>query len=227
MAQKTYPAPDGGFYHKGLTIAGADVRVVHREGGYPQFDGTAETSGWGCRRVGRMEEFSAAGYVRQVRRLTSTSQRELAEYVKVPQSTVSRIEAGTSVPTIGTLVRILRFAGLRLAVVDDEGRICAPLEEMPATRDWGGRRWPSHLGLILDPKPGEWWGDRYGLVRPPETVRRDPAARARHRKVFHEMRGIAGISEPLDWRDRRLRDARRLADNGRPAGPGPLGRASP
>jgi transcriptional regulator with XRE-family HTH domain len=161
--------------------------------------------------VAAVEKFSVAGYVRQVRRLSSTSQRELAEYVGMPQSTVSRIEAGTRVPGIATLVRILEFAGLRLEVVDKEGRICAPLEEMPATRDWGGRRWPAHLGLILDPLPGEWWGDRFGLVRPPETVRRDPAARARHRDVFHRLRGIGATSEPLDWRDRRLRDARRLA----------------
>jgi transcriptional regulator with XRE-family HTH domain len=174
-----------------------------------------------------VEEFSVVGYVRRVRRLTGTSQRELATYISVPQSTVSRIEAGTRVPKIATLLRILQFAGLRLAVVDDEGRICTPLEELPATRDWGGRRWPAHLGLILDPRPGEWWGDRYGLVRPPETVRRDPAARQRHREVFHRLRGIFAMSEPVDWRDRRLRDARRLAGNETRAGPGPPGRASP
>jgi len=178
-----------------------------------------------------MDEFPVVGLVRQVRRLSRTSQRELAKYIKVPQSTISRIEAGGRVPTIATMVRILRFAGLRLAVVDNEGRLCAPLEELPRTRDWGGRRWPAHLGLILDPRPGEWWGDKYGLVRPPETVHRDPAARERHREVFNRLRGIGATWEPRDWRDRRLRDARRLAGDGPRDGPqrggSGWGRASP
>jgi len=151
------------------------------------------------------------GYVRQVRRRTKTSQRELARYLRVPQSTVSRIEAGTRTPTIATFARILRLAGLSLAVVDEEGRFCPPLEELAQTRDWGGRRWPAHLGLILDPRPGEWWGDRYGLVRPPETVRRDPAARQRHREVFHRLRGLVTAVEARDWRDRRAADAAWLA----------------
>lgn len=157
------------------------------------------------------EPLHIVGYVRQVRRRTKTSQRELARYLGVPQSTISRIEAGTRTPTIATFARILRVAGLSLAVVDREGRFCLPLEEMARTRDWGGRRWPAHLGLILDPRPGEWWGDRFGLVRPPETVHRDPAARERHREVFHRWRGIATIPETRDWRERHVEDAGRLA----------------
>src|SRR5262250_2196384 len=126
------------------------------------------------------QPFPIAGYVRQVRRYTKTSQRELAKYLEVPQSTIARIEKGRRAPTIAMFTQILRFAGLSLVVVDEEGRFCPPLEELADTRDWGERRWPAHLGLILDPLPGEWWDDRYGLVRPPETARRDPAARRRH-----------------------------------------------
>ena len=37
------------------------------------------------------------------------------------------------------------------------------------TRDGAERRYPSHLDTILDPEPGEWWADIYGLARPPET----------------------------------------------------------
>lgn len=153
-----------------------------------------------------------AGYVRQVRRRTKTSQRELATYLKLAHSTISRIESGARTPTIATFAKILRFAGLGLAVVDGDGRFCAPLEELAATRDWGGRRWPAHLGLILDPLPGEWWGDRYGLVRPPETVHRDPAARRRHREVFNRLRGVAAVSDIREWRERRVVDSRRLAE---------------
>jgi transcriptional regulator with XRE-family HTH domain len=148
------------------------------------------------------EPLPIAGYVRQVRRRTETSQRELARYLEVPHSTIARIETGSRAPTIAMFARILQFAGLSLAVVDGEGRFCPPLEELAETRDWGERRWPAHLGLILDPRPGEWWGDRFGLVRPPETVHRDPAARRRHREVFHRLRGIATTGETRDWRQR-------------------------
>jgi transcriptional regulator with XRE-family HTH domain len=157
------------------------------------------------------EPLPIVGYVRQVRRRTKTSQRELARYLKVPHSTISRIESGARTPTIATLAKILRFAGLSLTVVDHEGRFCPPLEELADTRDWASRRWPAHLGLILDPRPGEWWGDQYGLVRPPETVHRDPAARRRHREVFHTLRGIATVSDVRDWRERRAADSKRLA----------------
>ena len=168
--------------------------------------------GWVRQGVGvGNEPLPIVGYVRQVRRRMKLSQRELAQYLRMPQSTISRIEAGTRTPTIATFARILRLGGLSLAVVDEEGRFCPPLEELAQTRDWGGRRWPAHLGLILDPQPGEWWGDCYGLVRPPETVHRDPAARQRHRDVFHRLRGIATTGATRDWRDRHAQDAERLA----------------
>jgi hypothetical protein len=41
------------------------------------------------------------------------------------------------------------------------------------------RRYPAHLDTVLDPAPGEWWGDRYGLARPPETSVLEPSRAAR------------------------------------------------
>lgn len=131
-----------------------------------------------------------AGYLRQARRRTRMSQRELAAACAVSASTLSRAEAGRTELSLALFTRLLRAAGLRLVVVDDELRRVPALVEPPDTRDLAERRFPAHLDLILDPERGEWWGDCFGLVRPPETFHRDPAARHAHRLVFHELRGV-------------------------------------
>ena len=68
-----------------------------------------------------------------------------------------------------------------LVVVEEAGseagsaaglRFVPPLLEFGDCRDGAGRRYPAHLPLVLDPMRGEWWGDVYGLVRPPETYYR-------------------------------------------------------
>lgn len=143
-----------------------------------------------------------SGYVRQARRRARRNQRELAELAETSQSTIARAEAGSGGLTVAVLLRVLRAGGMYLAVVDGKGRWVPPLQEPPETRDLAGRRFPSHLDLILDPRGGEWWGDRYGLLRPPETFHRDPRARREHRQKVHEWRGIAthGIGK-TDWRD--------------------------
>lgn len=158
----------------------------------------------------REPQLDVGGYVRQVRRRTRMSQRELAAACAVSPSTVSRTEAGRSAVSVATFTRLLRAAGLRLVVVDAERRRVPALKEPPATRDLADRRFPAHLDLILDPEPGEWWGDHFGLVRPPETFHRDPAARYAHRQVFHAERGVLVHGEPRDWRDRVQRDRARF-----------------
>src|SRR6185437_3269017 len=53
-----------------------------------------------------------------------------------------------------------------------------PLREWSGPcRDGGGRRYPAHLPVVLDPEKGEWWGDWFGLVRPPETFYRSRVLR--------------------------------------------------
>jgi transcriptional regulator with XRE-family HTH domain len=113
------------------------------------------------------------GLVRQVRRTASFSQRELAKAVGVSQATVSRIEAGTVIPSLAMLSRLLRAAEFWLVAVDEDGRMVIPMDDWDDTRDGAERRYPSHLDTILDPEPGEWWADQYGLARPPETFHRD------------------------------------------------------
>lgn len=160
----------------------------------------------------RDTQLDVAGYLRQARRRTRMSQRELAAACAVSASTVSRAEAGRTEITLGTFTRLLRAAGLRLVVVDDEMVRVPALQELAQTRDLAQRRFPAHLDLILDPRRGEWWGDRFGLVRPPETFHRDPAARYAHRLVFHELRGVLVHGQPADWRDRVERDRARFAE---------------
>ena len=117
------------------------------------------------------------------------SQRQMARFAKVAPSTVGKVEAGTMVPSVAVLERLLGAAGLYLAVVDQDGRVVLPMEDWDDTRDGAERRYPSHLDTILDPELGEWWADRYGLARPPETFHRDRADRdARRRRSQWEVR---------------------------------------
>ncbi|MBA2307799.1 MAG: helix-turn-helix transcriptional regulator [Pseudonocardiales bacterium] len=128
-------------------------------------------------------EFDVVGTVRRVRRIADLSQRELAAKASVSHSTVARIEAGTVLPSLAMLDRLLAVAGLELAIVDHEYRLVLPMLDRDDIRDGAERRYPSHLDTVLDPRPGEWWGDRYGLARPPETFRRSRAKRDAQRRL--------------------------------------------
>ncbi|MEU3456188.1 helix-turn-helix transcriptional regulator [Micromonospora sp. NPDC006766] len=131
----------------------------------------------------------AAGIVRAIRRRADASQRELAQFARVHPTTIGRIEAGTLTPSLAMLHRIISVAGFRLAVVDESGRVLKPMRDRSDLRDGAERRYPSHLDVITDPEPGEWWADRYGLARPPETFYRDRAVRdALRRRSQWEVR---------------------------------------
>ena len=122
------------------------------------------------------------GLVRRVRRILGLSQRELAQLAQTSHSMISRTETGAARPSVDLLERILRLARLHLTVLDDDGRMVLPMQVWDDARDGAGRRYPAHLDTILDPIPGEWWGDLYGLARPPETFHRDPWRRAAQRR---------------------------------------------
>ncbi|MGW8644387.1 helix-turn-helix transcriptional regulator [Micromonospora sp. D75] len=121
--------------------------------------------------------FPASGIIRAVRRRADASQRELARFARVHPSTVGRIEAGSLTPSLAMLSRIVGTAGFRLVVVDEAGTVLKPMRDRADLRDGAERRYPSHLDVVTDPEPGEWWADRYGLARPPETFYRDRAVR--------------------------------------------------
>ncbi|XTZ16163.1 helix-turn-helix transcriptional regulator [Micromonospora echinospora] len=149
-----------------------------------------------------------AGIVRAARRKVGASQRELARLAGIHHATVGRIEAGRSAPSLDLLARIIAVGGFRLAVVDESGRVLQPMRDWDGTRDGAGRRYPSHLDTILDPEPGEWWADVYGLARPPETFHRDHQDRAaRRRRSQWEVRvaRYRGQPPPPDPRGSRYR----------------------
>ncbi|HEX6335514.1 MAG TPA: helix-turn-helix transcriptional regulator [Jiangellaceae bacterium] len=122
-------------------------------------------------------EESLPGLVRAVRRRADKSQRELAKAAGVARSTVAKLETGDLAPSLTTLIRILGVADLKLVVTDKDGTVVQPMSCWDDTRDGGGKLFPAHLDLIIDPRLGEWWADKYGLARPPETYHRARAYR--------------------------------------------------
>ena len=88
--------------------------------------------------------FDVGGYVRRARRLADLSQRDLADTLGLSRAAVGRLETSPVRVDIPTMESILALAGLRLAVVDREGRA---VEAVPADtlRDHRERRFPAHL----------------------------------------------------------------------------------
>lgn len=124
-----------------------------------------------------------AGIVRTVRRRVDMSQRQLAAHIKVSSSTISRVEAGSLTPSLEVFLRILAAAELMLVVTDSDGKVVRPMRIWDDVRDGGEKRFPAHLDLILDPDPGDWWADEFGLARPPETYHRSRQRRDAERKL--------------------------------------------
>jgi transcriptional regulator with XRE-family HTH domain len=121
--------------------------------------------------------YPLADMVRRVRRTADLSQRELARFAGVSRASLGAIESGARTPSLAVLQRILHAANYMLVVADACGRLAAPLEVWQDVRDGADRRYPAHLDTIIDPEYGEWWGDVYGLARPPETYYRNRAMR--------------------------------------------------
>jgi transcriptional regulator with XRE-family HTH domain len=161
----------------------AEVVVVHRAK-------AGSSLGWNSSSMpeGPFEDepqfshFPAPGLVRRVRRIGRFSQRELAQAARVSRGTIGRIESGSLVPSFAVFQRIIGVIGLGLVVVNDEGKVIQPMLDWNDALDGADRRYPSHLDTIIDPEPGEWWADQYGLARPPETFHRDNEARAMQRR---------------------------------------------
>jgi transcriptional regulator with XRE-family HTH domain len=142
----------------------------------------------------RLGRFPIPGLIRKVRRVADLSQRELAARAGLSQSTVVRAEAGSRVPSLDILQRLLACAGYELIVIDRNGRVVQPMRESEWTRDLGGRRYPSHLDVLLNPRYGDWWFDGYGLARGPGSYFRDrryrDGERDRERRAMIRWPGI-------------------------------------
>ncbi|WP_158550775.1 helix-turn-helix domain-containing protein [Geodermatophilus sp. TF02-6] len=112
-----------------------------------------------------MDEFDLPGLLRRIRRQADLSQRELAAACGISASTVSHAEGGRRGLPTHVLARAAELAGLRLALVDAEGRQ-VPGMDPGAVRDEGGRRFPAHLDTRYGDE--DWWhGDsRYSRQQP-------------------------------------------------------------
>jgi transcriptional regulator with XRE-family HTH domain len=109
--------------------------------------------------------FDLSSALRRIRRLADMSQRQLAERGAVSAAAIAHAEAGTRDLPAGVLSRLAALAGLRLALVDADGRAVDGMAE-GAVRDMAGRRFPAHL----DTRYGDidWWHDdgRYSREQP-------------------------------------------------------------
>lgn len=111
--------------------------------------------------------------LRAVRWRVGLNQRELAAAAQVPSASVIRLETeGESDVRLSTLVRLVGAAGLRLAVVDDEGTHLTIPFGQDRFHDRGDRRLPAHRETY-DPRRGYWWGK--GLLQQPDPRHPLPA----------------------------------------------------
>lgn len=65
---------------------------------------------------------NVARSLRSARRRARLTQRALADAAGVPQSTVARIEAGTTVPRVDTFERLLEACGMDIEVAHKRGQ---------------------------------------------------------------------------------------------------------
>lgn len=131
--------------------------------------------------------FDLPGLVRRIRRRADLSQRELGQVTGVPSSTIAAAESGSRGLDARVLARLAAVAGLRLALLDGEGREVAPMDA-GAVRDGGGRRFPAHL----DTRHGDegWWHGPHRFDRDPVTYTFD-----RDRRWRDERRTRCGTPE--------------------------------
>ncbi|WP_138759524.1 helix-turn-helix domain-containing protein [Modestobacter altitudinis] len=122
-----------------------------------------------------MADQTLPGLLRRIRRFVDMSQRELARASGVAPAAIGRAEAGGDL-RVSQLSLIGAVAGLRVALLDDEGRELVAMTGA-AVRDAGGRLFPAHL----DTRHGDedWWGGphRPRLRNPRYTFDRDRSLR--------------------------------------------------
>ena len=97
-----------------------------------------------------------AGLVRRIRRILDVSQRGLAELLDVSQSVVARWETERTSPRVSVLQKMLRLAGIAVALHDeDSGESVEPMRADGA-RQRNGSRYPAHVDLRVT----GWWVPR-------------------------------------------------------------------
>jgi transcriptional regulator with XRE-family HTH domain len=151
--------------------------------------------------------FDLCGTLRRIRRLADLSQRELASRAALSASAVAHAEAGTRDLPVASLARAAALAGLRLALLDSEGREVSGMAPN-SVRDHGGRRFPAHLDTV--PSEERWWRyeHRFDRRRPSFTFDRSREGRDSARHVgdrpadHHEHRPGDSYAERAEARRR-------------------------
>ncbi|WP_236836714.1 helix-turn-helix domain-containing protein [Blastococcus sp. KM273129] len=135
------------------------------------------------------QQFDLCGLMRRIRRRADLSQRELAERLGVSKSAVAAVESGARGMDAALLATAAALAGLRLGLLDDDGR---PVAGMAAgtVRDRAGRRFPAHLDTMLSEARAWRWDHRPRQRQPTYTFDRrrpweDAADRAHDRPDDH------------------------------------------
>ena len=163
------------------------------------------------------------GLVRRIRRILQVSQRGLAALLGVSQSVVARWETERTSPRADVLDGMLRMAGLRTTIHDEEtGAEVRPMRADGARRV-DGSRFPAHGDLLVT----GWWVPRslhstmaeYYAAKDRSRARRVPSVRClidpHWRRIWREVWGtpddhpsrtqLAAEAEHLD----ELREERR------------------
>ncbi|MGR6967187.1 helix-turn-helix transcriptional regulator [Geodermatophilus sp. URMC 61] len=120
-----------------------------------------------------------SGLVRRIRRTADMSQRELAARTGLSKTTIAAAEAGNRDLGVTRLALLAEVAGLRLVLLDAEGREVTGMDPGGA-RDATQRRLPAHL----DTQPTDQVADRWAH-RPDRQQRGSPS-------VSTGPRGTAG-----------------------------------
>jgi HTH-type transcriptional regulator/antitoxin HipB len=165
---------------------------------------------------GMPESFDLSGTLRRIRRRADMSQRELAEAAGISASAVAHAEAGTRDLPVTALARAATAAGLRVALLEQDGAEVAGMRP-DAVRDRGGRRFPAHLDPVLSEERRWRWDERPRLSRPTYTFdRRRPGERPtdRHERPTDHLRPMPGDS-PQDRTAARQRAAWRRREEER------------
>lgn len=106
-----------------------------------------------------MTDPAPSAMLRRIRRAADLSQRELAARIGISKSAVAAAESGRAGLDVRVLTRAAELAGLRLVLVDAEGREVAGMDP-DAVRDRGGRLFPAHLDTRYGDE--EWWYTHQG-----------------------------------------------------------------
>ncbi len=106
-------------------------------------------------RPGAAPRPDVGGLVRRARRLAGLSQRGLGLASDVPASVLSHVERGARDLSVEQLADVAAVVGFRIALLDEVGAEMVPMRAA-AVRDLGGRRFPAHVDVDLQPSEAGW-----------------------------------------------------------------------